>query len=81
MIDISIMIEGQFGLTWPCWKKLVSEVEGFEPGNVQTRLARFWVHPLTKPFSILQQKNITSLALPTCVSNKLKLLRPPECRN
>lgn len=27
MIDISIMIEGQFGLTWPRWKKLVSEVE------------------------------------------------------
>ena len=27
MIDISIMIEGQFGLTWPRWKKLVSEVD------------------------------------------------------
>lgn len=27
MIDISIMIEGQIGLTWSRWKKLVSEVE------------------------------------------------------
>ncbi len=27
MVDISIMIEGQDGLTWPRWKWLVSEVE------------------------------------------------------
>jgi F420-dependent oxidoreductase-like protein len=27
MVDISIMIEGQDGLTWPRWKRLVSEVE------------------------------------------------------
>lgn len=27
MIDLSIMIEGQDGLTWPRWKRLVSEVE------------------------------------------------------
>lgn len=27
MIELSIMIEGQFGLTWTRWKRLVSEVE------------------------------------------------------
>jgi F420-dependent oxidoreductase-like protein len=27
MVDISIMIEGQDGLTWPRWKRLASEVE------------------------------------------------------
>jgi F420-dependent oxidoreductase-like protein len=27
MIDISIMIEGQNGLTWPRWKRIVAEVE------------------------------------------------------
>src|SRR5690242_8449912 len=27
MVDISIMIEGQNGLTWPHWKRLVAEVE------------------------------------------------------
>jgi len=27
MIDISLMIEGQNGLNWPIWKKLVGEVE------------------------------------------------------
>jgi F420-dependent oxidoreductase-like protein len=27
MIDISIMIEGQNGLTWPLWKRIVAEVE------------------------------------------------------
>src|SRR6266566_7728192 len=27
MTEISIMIEGQMGLTWPRWKRLVSEVE------------------------------------------------------
>src|SRR5690348_8870602 len=27
MTDISIMIEGQIGLTWPRWKRIVSEVE------------------------------------------------------
>lgn len=27
MIDISLMIEGQNGLTWPRWKQLVAEVE------------------------------------------------------
>ena len=27
MVDISIMIEGQDGVTWPRWKRLVSEVE------------------------------------------------------
>ena len=32
MIDISIDIEGQFGLTWPQWKRIVIEVErlGFD---------------------------------------------------
>lgn len=27
MVDISLMIEGQNGLTWPRWKRLVAEVE------------------------------------------------------
>ena len=27
MVAISIQIEGQDGLTWPRWKKLVDEVE------------------------------------------------------
>src|SRR6266581_2398359 len=27
MTDISMMIEGQIGLTWPRWKRLISEVE------------------------------------------------------
>jgi F420-dependent oxidoreductase-like protein len=27
MVDISLMIEGQNGLTWPYWKQLVAEVE------------------------------------------------------
>lgn len=27
MVDISLMIEGQNGLTWPHWKRLVAEVE------------------------------------------------------
>ena len=28
MVDISLMIEGQNGLTWPHWRRLVEEVEG-----------------------------------------------------
>src|SRR5260370_11270358 len=28
MVAISIQIEGQNGLTWPHWKRLVAEVEG-----------------------------------------------------
>jgi alkanesulfonate monooxygenase SsuD/methylene tetrahydromethanopterin reductase-like flavin-dependent oxidoreductase (luciferase family) len=27
MVDISLMIEGQMGLTWPHWKQLVQEAE------------------------------------------------------
>src|SRR5260221_12003225 len=27
MVALSIMIEGQMGLTWPHWKRIVSEVE------------------------------------------------------
>lgn len=27
MVDISLMIEGQNGLTWPCWKQLVADAE------------------------------------------------------
>ena len=27
MIELSIMIEGMYGLTWPVWKRLVTEVE------------------------------------------------------
>src|SRR5438105_1854662 len=27
MVAVSIMIEGQMGLTWPRWKRLVAEVE------------------------------------------------------
>jgi F420-dependent oxidoreductase-like protein len=27
MVAISLQIEGQMGLTWPCWKRLVAEVE------------------------------------------------------
>src|SRR5260221_2442558 len=32
MVALSIMIEGQMGLTWPHWKRIVSEVEdlGFD---------------------------------------------------
>lgn len=27
MVALSLMIEGQDGLTWPRWKRLISEVE------------------------------------------------------
>src|SRR5919206_4997276 len=27
MIEVSIAVEGVFGLTWPSWKRLVAEVE------------------------------------------------------
>src|SRR5438874_548212 len=60
MVAISIQIEGQDGLTWPRWKKLVAEVEAL---GVITRLLKS-DEPVTFEGRFFQLRGATLLPRP-----------------
>ena len=58
MVDLSISVEGEFGLTWPLWRRLVREVEDLGFAGLY----------LADHFLLTEEANLPSLEMVTALT-------------